>query len=65
MIGYGNLRGGFAIGAMVKMRFLNKSAKFPGRDRLSLLDRQPKTKDDKRIPLVLTYHPALNKVYEI
>ena len=34
-------------------------------DCLSLLDRQPKTKDDNRIPLVLTYHPALNKVYEI
>ena len=32
---------------------------------MSLLEGQPKTKDDKRIPLVLTYHPALTKVYEI
>ena len=28
------------------------------------MDGQPKTKDDKRIPLVLTYQPALNRVYE-
>ena len=44
---------------------LEQISKVRGRDRLSLLDRQPKTKDDKRIPLVLTYHPALSKVYEI
>ena len=40
-------------------------SKVRGRDQCKSLERQPKTKDDKRIPLVLTYHPALNKVYEI
>ena len=44
---------------------LEQISKVRGRDRLSLLDRQPKTKDDKTIPLILTYHPVLNKVYEI
>ena len=29
------------------------------------MDGQPKTKDDKTIPPVLTYHPALNKADEI
>ena len=34
-------------------------------DRLELLDRQIKDQSDDRIPLVLTYHPALNRVYDI
>ena len=34
-------------------------------DRLKLLDRQIKDQSDGRIPLVLTYHPALNRVYDI
>ena len=34
-------------------------------DRLELLDRQRKDQSDGRIPLVLTYHPALNRVYDI
>ena len=34
-------------------------------DRLELLDRQSKDQGDGRIPLVLTYHPALNRVYDI
>ena len=34
-------------------------------DRLELLDRQIKDQSDGRIPLVLTYHPALNRVYDI
>ena len=33
--------------------------------RVALLDTNPQAKDDTRIPLVLTYHPALHKVYEI
>ena len=44
---------------------LAQFSKVHNRDRLNLLDGQPKTKDDKRIPLVITHHPALNKVYEI
>ena len=44
---------------------LEQIRKVRNRDRLSLLDGQPKTKDDKRIPLVLKYHPALDKIYEI
>ena len=44
---------------------LEQISKVCNRDRLSLLEWQPKTEDDKRIPLVLTYHPALNKVYEV
>ena len=36
-----------------------------GLDRASLLSRQQHPKDNTRIPLVLTYHPALHKVYEI
>ena len=34
-------------------------------DRVGLLNRQNKDQSDGRIPLVLTYHPALNKVYDI
>ena len=34
-------------------------------DRVGLLNRQNKDQKDGRIPLVLTYHPALNKVYDI
>ena len=34
-------------------------------DREGLLNRQNMDQSDGRIPLVLTYHPALNKVYEI
>ena len=34
-------------------------------DRLELLDRQIKDQSDGRIPLVLTFHPALNRVYDI
>ena len=34
-------------------------------DRVGLLNRQNKDQKDGRIPLVLTYHPTLNKVYDI
>ena len=34
-------------------------------DRASLRSRQQQPKDNTRIPLVLTYHRALHKVYEI
>ena len=34
-------------------------------DRASLLSRQQQPKDDTRIPLVFTYHPALHRVYEV
>ena len=34
-------------------------------DRVGLLNRQKKDRSDGRVPLVLTYHPALNKVYDI
>ena len=33
--------------------------------RAPLLDTRPKEKDDMKIPFVLTYHPAMHKVYEI
>ena len=36
-----------------------------GLDRVSLLSRQQQPKDDTRIPLVFTYHPALHRVYEV
>ena len=36
-----------------------------GLDRASLLSRKQQPKDNIRIPLVLKYHPALRKVYEI
>ena len=36
-----------------------------GLHRASLLSRQQQPKDDTRVPLVLTYHPALHKVYEV
>ena len=36
-----------------------------GLDRSSMLSRQQQPKDDTRIPLVLTYHPALHKVHEV
>ena len=35
------------------------------KNRATLLDTRPKEKDDMKIPLVLTYHPAMHKVYEI
>ena len=35
------------------------------KNRATLLDARPKEKDDMKIPLVLTYHPAMHKVYEI
>ena len=35
------------------------------KNRVALLDTNPQAKDDMRIPLVLTYHPVLHKVYEI
>ena len=35
------------------------------RVRAPSLDTRPKEKDDMKIPFVLTYHPAINKVYEI
>ena len=34
-------------------------------DRVGLLNRQSKDQKDVRIPLVPTYHPALNKVYDV
>ena len=34
-------------------------------DRIGLLNGQNKDQKDGRIPLVLTYHPALHKVYDI
>ena len=34
-------------------------------DRLGLLNRQNNDQSADRIPLLLTYHPALNKVYDI
>ena len=61
----GELKGWLCNRGYGENEVLEQISKVRGRDRLSLLDRQPKTKDDKRIPLVLTYHPALNKVYEI
>ena len=36
-----------------------------GLDRSTLFDRNQKHQDDTRIPLVLTFHPAFHKVYEI
>ena len=36
-----------------------------GLDRNSLLDRNQKHRDDAKIPLVLTYHPALHRVYGV
>ena len=36
-----------------------------GLGRASLLSRQQEPKENTRITLVLTYHPALHKVYEI
>ena len=36
-----------------------------GLQRDTLLNRESKSKDGKRIPLVLTFHPALNVVHEI
>ena len=47
----------------MEVRFLSKSAK--SATAIIFLDAQPKNKDDKRIPLVLPYHPTLSKVYEI
>ena len=35
------------------------------KNRVALLDTNSQAKDDTRIALVLTYHPALHKVYEI
>ena len=35
------------------------------KDRAPLLDTIPKEKDDMKIPFVLTYHPAMHKVYKI
>ena len=35
------------------------------KNRATLLDARPKEKDDMKIPLVLTYHLAMRKVYEI
>ena len=35
------------------------------KNRATLLDGRPKEKDDMKIPLVLTYYPAMHKVYEI
>ena len=61
----GELKGWLCNRGYGENEVLEQISKVRGHDRLSLLDRQPKTKDDKRITLVLTYHPALNKVYEI
>ena len=61
----GELKGWLCNRGYGENEVLEQISKVRGRDCLSLLDRQPKTKDDKRIPLVLTYHPALSKVYEI
>ena len=36
-----------------------------GFDRAFLLSLEQKPKDDTRIPLVFTYHPALHRVYEV
>ena len=36
-----------------------------GLDRNTLLDRNQKNRDDTKIPLVLTYHPAFHRVYGI
>ena len=36
-----------------------------GLDRTSILFRQQQSKDDIRIPLVVTYHPALHEVHEV
>ena len=36
-----------------------------GLDRNTLLDRNQKHRDDTKIPLVLTYHPAFHRVYGI
>ena len=36
-----------------------------GLDRATLLSQQQQPKDDTRIPLVFTYHPALHTVYEV
>ena len=61
----GELKGWLLNRGYGENEVLEQISKVRGRDRLSLLDGQPKTKDDKRISLVLAYHPALNKVYEI
>ena len=61
----GEMKGWLCNRGYGEKEVLEQISKVRGRDRLSLLDRQPETKGDKRIPLVLAYHPALNKVYEI
>ena len=65
--GLQTLKRGFWIGAIqYSDRAIDDQVdRIKSLDRASLLSRQQQPKESTRIPLVLTYHPALHKVYKI